>query len=80
MVDRKSENDLPENWKPPEERAMERMENHGNKCSFVEYPDAGHSFFNYGRESNLYFRQTMLEVEKFLQKLGYLDRPSINVK
>jgi len=57
---------------------MERMGKHGNKCSFVEYPEAGHSFFNYGREDNVYFHQTMTEVEKFLHKLGYLDASGNN--
>ena len=50
-----------------------RMKIHGNVCSFIEYPEAGHSFFNYGREQNVYFHQTLNEVDKFLSKLGYLN-------
>lgn len=54
---------------------MERMEKHGNKSTFVEYPGAGHSFFNYGKGgSNDYFFKTMKEVEKFLVKLGYVEK------
>jgi acetyl esterase len=59
---------------------MEQMKQHGNKCSFVEYPDAGHSFFNYGKEDNVYFHQTMDEVEKFLCKLGYIDTPKATTR
>ena len=56
---------------------MQRMKTHGNKSSFVEYPEAGHGFFNYGKnESNKYFRQTMSETEKFLQLRGYLRSES----
>lgn len=39
----------------------------GGQSKFIEYPDAGHGFFNYGREENQYFQWTMWEVENFLQ-------------
>ncbi len=40
----------------------------GGKSLFIEYPEAGHGFFNYGRERNQYFQWTMWEMEKFLQQ------------
>ena len=40
----------------------------GGKSRFIEYPEAGHGFFNYGRERNQYFQWTMWELEKFLQQ------------
>ena len=55
------------------ENFMRRMKSHHNECSFVEYPDADHAFFNYGKLSNLYFHQTMAEVERFLRELGYIE-------
>ena len=39
----------------------------GGESQFIEYPEAGHGFFNYGREDNQYFQWTMWEMEKFLQ-------------
>ena len=38
----------------------------GGQSKFIEYPDAGHGVFNYGREENQYFQWTMWEVENFL--------------
>ncbi|MDG2224254.1 MAG: sulfatase-like hydrolase/transferase [Rubripirellula sp.] len=46
---------------------QERMRKAGNQCEFVEYPDATHAFFNYGRDENRSFQWTMWELEKFLQ-------------
>lgn len=40
----------------------------GGKSRFIEYPEAGHGFFNYGREQNKYFQWTMWETEKFLRQ------------
>ncbi len=40
----------------------------GGKSQFIEYPEAGHGFFNYGREGNKYFQWTMWEMEKFLRQ------------
>ncbi|MDC0317018.1 sulfatase-like hydrolase/transferase [bacterium] len=40
----------------------------GGKSRFIEYPEAGHGFFNYGRERNQYFQWTMWEMEKFLRQ------------
>ena len=43
-----------------------RMKAEGNDCRFIEYPNAGHGFFNYGREENIYFQWTLWAFEDFL--------------
>ncbi len=48
----------------------QRMKSAGNRFQFIEYPAAGHGFFNYGREQNRYFQWTMWELENFLSDLG----------
>lgn len=45
---------------------QQRMQDAGNRCEFIEYPGAGHGFFNYGRERNKYFQWTMWAFEDFL--------------
>ena len=49
---------------------QDRLEAVGGESLFVEYPEAGHGFFNYGREENRYFQWTMWQFETFLQKHG----------
>lgn len=50
---------------------QKRMDNVGNRCTFIEYPDVGHSFFNYGRYENRYFQWTMWAFEDFLKELDF---------
>ena len=38
----------------------------GNRCEVTIYPEAGHGFFNYGREGNRFFQPTMWQFEEFL--------------
>ncbi|MEQ9409283.1 MAG: alpha/beta hydrolase fold domain-containing protein [Fuerstiella sp.] len=45
---------------------QKRMQQAGNRCEFIEYPGAGHGFFNCGRERNQYFQWTMWAFEDFL--------------
>ena len=57
---------------------QERMNESGNRCDFIEYPGAGHGFFNYGREDNKYFQWTMWAIEEFVgspdgQRRGVLN-------
>lgn len=53
---------------------VKRMEDHGNKATFIEYPDVGHGFFNYGKEkyNGAYFIPTCEEVDRFLTTHGFL--------
>ena len=45
------------------------MTESGNECDITIYPDAGHGFFNYGREDNRYFQNTMWQFEDFLESV-----------
>lgn len=47
---------------------QKRLADVGGESQFIEYPEAGHGFFNYGREGNKYFQWTMWEMEKFLRQ------------
>ncbi|MDP6042691.1 MAG: alpha/beta hydrolase, partial [Candidatus Latescibacteria bacterium] len=51
----------------------ERMQEEGNRCELVGYGGAGHGFFNYGREGNAAFVDTVNRMDAFLVSLGYLD-------
>lgn len=46
----------------------------GNRCELESYPNATHSFFNYGRggEPGEYYSLTVWRMHTFFQSLGYL--------
>ena len=48
---------------------QKRMIDRGNDCWVTIYPKAGHGFFNYGREQNVFFQQTMWQFDDFLADL-----------
>ena len=55
----------------------EKMQEMGNRCELVAYEGAGHGFFNFGREGNATFVDTVNKMDAFLTSLGYLpDVPS----
>lgn len=45
------------------------------RCDLVEYPGQDHGFFNFGRQENRYYRETVIAMDKFLESLGYLVGP-----
>ena len=47
------------------------MEDSGNRCDVVIYDGQEHGFFNYGR-SIKYYKETVLEMDRFLISLGYI--------
>jgi acetyl esterase/lipase len=49
----------------------------GNQCRLVGYEGASHGFFNPGRGENWY-RETLLEADRFLTTLGYVPGPAPN--
>ena len=51
----------------------EAMIEQGNHCDLVGYRDALHGFFNYGRDKNASFGDTLFRTEQFLISLGYLN-------
>jgi acetyl esterase len=44
----------------------------GNQCQLVGYEGAGHGFFNPQAGGGKWHRETLLEADRFLTKLGYL--------
>jgi acetyl esterase/lipase len=59
--------------RPGAEFFFQEMKKAGNRCEFRLYDDQVHGFFNYGKNGNVYFRQTLTDADKFLTSLGYLD-------
>lgn len=47
----------------------QKMEDVGSRCDLFLYEGAAHSFFNKGT----YFIETLIETDKFLRSLGYLE-------
>jgi len=52
-----------------------RMKAAGNRCELVGFDGQEHGFFNYGRETNRFFRETLTKADQFLTSLGYLTGP-----
>jgi acetyl esterase/lipase len=50
-----------------------KMNDLGNNCKLFIYKDLEHGFFNYGRNSNGPFVDTMRKVDDFLVSLGYIQ-------
>lgn len=55
----------------------EQMLSVGNLCELKLFHDGKHGFFNYGRDENRPFYETLLEVDSFLYKYGMLKKSSI---
>ncbi len=52
----------------------DRMRAHGNRCDLYIYQGQGHGFFNLRHEK--YYRETVYQMDLFLQSLGYLAGPA----
>jgi len=50
----------------------DRMHEQGNRCELVGYKGSKHGFFNFGRDKNAAFIDTVNRMDKFLVSLGYL--------
>lgn len=48
----------------------------GNQCQLFGYEEATHGFFNPSRDAGRWYRETLLEMDRFLAKLGYLSGPA----
>ncbi|WP_269522756.1 alpha/beta hydrolase [Coraliomargarita parva] len=54
------------------------MESFGGRCDLHLYEDQPHGFFNHTEERMPYYKATVLEMDKFLVSLGYLEgEPSL---
>ena len=51
----------------------EAMKAAGNRCELVGYPNQGHGFFNFHREDNSAYQDTVRRMDDFLESLGWLD-------
>jgi len=47
-----------------------------NRCELIGYDGATHGFFNPGREGGKWYRETLLEADRFLTSLKYIVAPS----
>ena len=52
-----------------------KMKENGNSCTLIAYKDEPHGFFNYGKNLNGPFIDTVNKMDKFLVSLGYLKAP-----
>lgn len=50
-----------------------KMKAAGNRCELVGYEGQQHGFFNFGRNNNQPYRDTLDRTDQFLTSLGYLD-------
>jgi acetyl esterase len=48
----------------------------GNHCQLVGYEAATHGFFNPQNADGKWYRETLLEADRFLTKIGYLREPT----
>ena len=55
-----------------DERFAAAMNEAGNDCRLVAYPEQVHGFFNYRDGDNPYYAETVREADRFLAKLGWL--------
>jgi acetyl esterase/lipase len=49
-----------------------KMSEAGNRCELVGFEGEQHGFFNYGRDGNRRYRETLGKADEFLVSLGYL--------
>lgn len=52
-----------------------KMKKIGNSCTLIAYKDEPHGFFNYGKNLNGAFIDTVNKMDIFLVSLGYLKTP-----
>jgi acetyl esterase/lipase len=55
------------------EEYKHRMEKAGRRCDLHLYEGQPHGFFNYRDSKNTYYYQTVIEADKFLGSLGYIE-------
>lgn len=54
-------------------RYQELMKQAGRRCDLHLYENQPHGFFNYRNGENTYYYQTVIEADKFLRSIGYLE-------
>ena len=51
------------------------MERAGNRCEVMIFDGKPHGFFNFGRDGNKPYYETVRAMDKFLASLGWLTGP-----
>jgi len=60
------------------ESFADAMQAAGNRCELIRYEGQGHGFFNASKGGEKNFLATLLEADKFLASLGYIEgKPTI---
>ena len=57
------------------ERFCEKARTLGNQCQLVGYEGATHGFFNPQSADGKWYRETLLEADRFLTSIGFLGKP-----
>jgi acetyl esterase/lipase len=57
------------------QRMKAEIESVGGRCDLHLYEHEEHGFFNYGRNENKHYRLTLIETDKFLKSLGWINGP-----
>ena len=57
------------------ERFKAAMEEAGNQCEVMIFEGKPHGFFNYGRDGNKPYYETVIAMDRFLADLGWLSGP-----
>lgn len=66
---------------PTAEKYKDLMANSGRRCDLHLYEGQPHGFFNYRDGKNTYYYQTVIEADKFLASLGFLEgKPTLRNK
>jgi acetyl esterase len=56
------------------EKFKRRMFEVGARSELILFDDQGHGFFNYGRNENRFYNETVAHMDRFLTSLGYLEK------
>ena len=51
------------------------MQKVGNRAELLTFEGKPHGFFNYGRDGNKPYYETVVAMDKFLTSLGWLSGP-----
>ncbi len=57
----------------PAQQFQKLAQEKGNRCEVLTWEGVGHGFFNFGRQDNKFFLETVAAADRFLASLGYLS-------
>lgn len=65
-------------WAQSAGEYKKRMEEAGSRCDLHMYEGQPHGFFNYREDDNEYFYLTLIEADRFLASLGYIEERPVS--